>query len=463
MIEKFIKKMPCASLLRGLLERCLSPERLDAIFNENRDRQYTRILAFSTVCNIMFDVILKVYPSALKGYIDNQDSIPVSQASFYNKLNGIDTSVCQALVRTTSTDFSAILKEFPARPSILPGYSIRILDGNCIESSEKRLAVLRDSAAAPLPGKSLVVFDPDTRLVRDVFPCEDGHAQERSLLNTVLNTIEPGQVWIADRNFCTQAFLSGIHQRDAFFIIRKHGNMPIIPLAEPVFIGETSDNAKLFEQSVQVDDISTVRLIRVELPKKTRDGDRFIEILTNLPAEVIVETIARLYRERWKIETAFQHIEKNLNSEINTLAYPKAALFSFSLALVAYNIFSVILSTLDSAHPVEPAKTEESTSKEEVSKPVSEQISFYYLAHELAAPLVTLLAFEDELDWSFIQGLSTREFAHWLHQVATHIQWQKLRKSKPRSPKKPRTQPVYDPSKPHVSTYRALHGISKTP
>ncbi len=41
-------------------------------------------------------------------------------------------------------------------------------------------------AAGPLPGKSLVVYDPGVRLPIDVFPCEDGHAQERSLLKTVL-------------------------------------------------------------------------------------------------------------------------------------------------------------------------------------------------------------------------------------------------------------------------------------
>jgi IS4 transposase len=35
-------------------------------------------------------------------------------------------------------------------------------------------------------------------------------------------------------------------------------------------------------------------------------------------------TVAEVYRTRWGIETAFQKLEKHLNSEIETLGYPQA-------------------------------------------------------------------------------------------------------------------------------------------
>lgn len=53
--------------------------------------------------------------------------------------------------------------------------------------------------------------------------------------------------------------------------------------------------------------------------------------------------MAQLYHNRWKWETAFQHVEAYLHSEIKTLGYPKAALFGFCLALVAYNVLAVVL------------------------------------------------------------------------------------------------------------------------
>ena len=43
------------------------------------------------------------------------------------------------------------------------------------------------------------------------------------------------------------------------------------------------------------------------------------------------------------METAFQHLEAYMHSEIKTLGYPKAALFGFCLALVAYNLLAVVL------------------------------------------------------------------------------------------------------------------------
>ena len=67
-----------------------------------------------------------------------------------------------------------------AIPDLLPGYRIKIIDGNAIAATEHRLKPLRDINSAPLPGQSLVVLDPSLMLAVDVFPCVDGHAQERS-------------------------------------------------------------------------------------------------------------------------------------------------------------------------------------------------------------------------------------------------------------------------------------------
>ena len=110
----------------------------------------------------------------------------VSIAALYDKLKGVEGSVCSAVVRETASDLSQILDALNIKPEPwLPGYAIRILDGNCLAASEKRLQVHQGISAAALPGKSLVVLDPERRLPIDVFPCEDGPAQERALLGAV--------------------------------------------------------------------------------------------------------------------------------------------------------------------------------------------------------------------------------------------------------------------------------------
>jgi len=68
-------------------------------------------------------------------------------------------------------------------PNLLPGYRVKIIDGNAICASQQRFAiaatehrlkVLRDKSSAPLHGQFLVVLDPSVMLAVDVFPCEDG-------------------------------------------------------------------------------------------------------------------------------------------------------------------------------------------------------------------------------------------------------------------------------------------------
>ena len=54
-------------------------------------------------------------------------------------------------------------------PPLLPGYRVKFLDGNGIEATEHRLAVLRGTKAGALPGKALVVFDPQLGLSNSHF------------------------------------------------------------------------------------------------------------------------------------------------------------------------------------------------------------------------------------------------------------------------------------------------------
>lgn len=66
----------------------------------------------------------------------------------------------------------------------------RTRSANAIAATEHHLKALREISSAPLPGQSLVVLDPSLMLAVDVFACEDGHAQERSLFDEVLPTME---------------------------------------------------------------------------------------------------------------------------------------------------------------------------------------------------------------------------------------------------------------------------------
>ena len=443
--EKFVKKSPISVMARGMIERVLNPSQLDQWFNETAEQQYTKDLLFSTVFDAMSQVVCGSRNSVHAAYQASTEDIGVSITSVYNKLNGIETNTSAELVRYAAKQVEPIIiKLGGTRRSPLSGLRIKLLDGNCIEKSQHRIEELRSISAGPLPGKSLVVYDPMLRLPIDVFPCEDGHAQERSLLKTVLLTIERDDAWIADRNFCTVEFTCGIEIRGAFFVIREHKKYPLQLLGKEKYIGKI-ETGKVYEQRISVVDYAgqehIFRRIRVSLKKETRDGDRDIFIISNLSKSTAsAKKIAKLYRDRWTIETAFQHLAEHLNSEINTLGYPRAALFGFCVALVAYIIMSVIKSALGSVHGVDV---------------IEKQVSGYYIADEISATYRGMMIAIEYDHWIVFQQMTPIKLAKVLKELAVNVKLSAFQKH-PRGPKKPQPKRISCKNTPHVSTAKLL-------
>jgi hypothetical protein len=203
------------------------PDPLDLWYERTAQKQYTRTLLFSTVYDLMSQVVFRLQPSVYAAHRAHEAQVGTSVVSVYNKLKEIEPHTSAALVRYSTRQLAPLIEQLGGnRDPWLSGYRVKIIDGNCLEASEHRLEVLRGVEAGALPGKSLAVYAPDQGLVGDLFPCEDGHAQERSLFGSVLKTVQAGDLWIADRNFCTRDFLCDIDHRGASFIIREHRGLP---------------------------------------------------------------------------------------------------------------------------------------------------------------------------------------------------------------------------------------------
>ena len=206
--QGFVAESPISVMVRGTLERVLGAKALDAWYEETAQKQYTRSLLFSSVYDLMSDVVFSIKPSIHAAYQGRKEGVGASTVAVYSKLQGIEIATSAALVRYSARSLSTVVAQLAGgREPWLPGYQVKVIDGNCLEASEHRLKALRSVKAGALPGKSLVVFDPELGLVSDVFPCEDGHAQERSLLAEVVPTLQKDELWLHDRNFCTRDFL----------------------------------------------------------------------------------------------------------------------------------------------------------------------------------------------------------------------------------------------------------------
>lgn len=444
--EKFVEGTPVAVMVRGCLEYALPASFVNDIFEQTALKQYTRDLLFSDVVDVMGGVVCQVFPSLNAAYQKQRQQFTVSRRALYGKINLVEPRVTRQLVVQTAARLAPVVRRLQKQTEVeplLPGFPVRILDGNHLAATERRIGELRDIAAGPLPGQVLAVLDPDHRLIVDIFPCEDGHAQERSLLVDVLDTMQPGQVWIGDRNFCTALFLFQTAANQAYFVVRQHAtNVRWEAVGERRKVARI-DTGVVYQRRVAIiDDWGnrvSVRRITIRLDTPTEDGDTEIHLLTNLPNRVKATRIALAYRGRWKLEGAFGELATALHCEISGLGYPPAALFAFGVGVMAYNILSVVRTALAAAHGT-----------------AVEEVSAYYVADEIRGMMRGMMLAIPGEHWQRQFGERTAaQIANLLLALAKNVDIESFRKHR-RGPKKPRNKRTKFKHKRHVSTARIL-------
>ena len=445
-LERFAQRSPVTVMVRRTLEHALSSQWVDEVFEAHREEQYTRELLFSSVVDLMGVVALGLRPS-LHAAAQSDPDLSGSLAALYDKVNHTEPQVVRALVQGSAQRRLPVVQPMKKQEPWAAGYQVRVLDGNHLPASEKRLKPLRGFRGAALPGQSLVVYAPELSLVVDMLPAEDAHAQERALMGPVLERVREGELWLADRNFSTSRILRAVQEKKAAFIIREHGVSP-----NPTEVGERKEtgrapSGRVFEQAVRVEgeEVLELRRIEVELEEPTEDGETVIRLLTNVPEERLsgVE-VAQVYRKRWTIEGMFGELEAVLESEVRSLGRPRAALLAFGVAVLAYNVLSVVKSAVEASHDLEAANL---------------QVSTYYIAAEVKFAYGGMMMGTGPEEWSGQAAWSAEQLSAALLELAKEVKPMTLRKH-PRAATK-KVKKGYAPgevARKHVATARVLKG-----
>jgi IS4 transposase len=442
--------VPLATMVRGTMEWLLDEESLERLFHQHAPQQYTRELTIAALVDLLIQVSTGARRSVHAAYKADVSSpsptITTSPQALYTKLGRLHPALSETLVRFSADKLGQLLALMPvATPEPLPGYRLRILDGNVLAGSDHRLKALRQWAAACLPGKSLVVYEPARGLVTDLVLCEDAYTQERALLVQILPRVHEHDLWVADRNFCTTRFVFGVAARKGRFVVRQHrANLVWESLGKLKQCGQT-DSGTVWEQRVRVTDPDSgeqliLRRVELRLFQKTRDGERTIVVLTNLSQDISAVHIAMIYRQRWTVEQQFQFLTQSLHCELTGLGQPRAALFGFAMALVASNVLAVERGALRTAHGREREA----------------EVSGYYLADEVAGDYRTLMKYLPPEQWVVWRNLKATEMVQLLIGIAREVRLSGLSRNR-RGPKKTQTQKkMIDKRHKHRSTARLL-------
>jgi Transposase DDE domain len=446
-IERFSQQAPAAMLFRGLFARVFSAEAMDQIFRDHKQRQVESETVFSSLIHLLAPVVSGGKPSVHASYQEREEQLGVSKQAVYDKLQGVEPQVSAALVRVPAQELEQVLIQAKATKSDpLPGFHTFVIDGKRLDATEHRLQETRRMKSAPLPGTVVALLDTRTEMFVEVACHPDAYACERKVVLPLLKKLERGALYLVDRNFCDGPLIERFIQGEVFFIMRHHGRSPRWRKAAGSRlrkVGQDSREGTVYEQDVEVflPDGSWHRLrrITVKLAKATRDGDTELHLLTNLPESVLGTAISETYVKRWTIETCLGYLAQALNAEINTLAYPGAAILCFCLALVLFNIISALKTLL----------LKFSTASD---KP---DLSYYYLALEIAEARLGMEITIASSYWKQCETMSLSEFVAWLQRIARTANLRKYRRHA-RGPKRPPPKRASGKKRAHVSSHRIL-------
>src|SRR4051794_23072936 len=246
-LNPFIEGAPAAVMTRIALDWIIDGTPLDELFDEVAGDQYTRELTLTHFVQVMLDVASGHRPSPRAAFLRRNLPLVASVSAFYRKLNRMGLAVPEAVVRRTALRArQLIVASGGLMPEPIEGYAARILDGDVLTGTEHRIVPLRTTWSAGLPGMSLAVYEPASGLILDLILEEDAHCQERALVVRV--DVQPGQLWVMDRNFCVRSLIFRIAHRGASFLVRWHrSTLPFVP-AGRLRAGGRCAAGRIFEQ-----------------------------------------------------------------------------------------------------------------------------------------------------------------------------------------------------------------------
>ena len=145
--ERFADTCPLPVMAQAILENALNPRVVDQLFEDVSEHQYTRKLLFSSIVDLMSLVVCRIRPAIHAAYQAHAKILDASLRAVYGKIDRVEPAIAAALVRSTADRLEPVIEAMNgARPALLSGDRVKIVDGNHLAGTEHRLKELRTEA-----------------------------------------------------------------------------------------------------------------------------------------------------------------------------------------------------------------------------------------------------------------------------------------------------------------------------
>ncbi len=101
----------------------------------------------------MLEVVCWVRKNVYSAYLNS--NVEATRQAVYDKLKNVELKTSQELVRHIGSESELMVRDMKAtQPLLLAEFRTKFLDEHCIEATEKRLKILRNTQAGALPDQS---------------------------------------------------------------------------------------------------------------------------------------------------------------------------------------------------------------------------------------------------------------------------------------------------------------------
>lgn len=254
------------------------------------------------------------------------------------------------------------------------GHNVKLVDGTCVsmpDTPANQKEYPQPNSQKPGVGfpllRLVVIFSlaVGTVLEAAFAPYQGKGTGELSLFRTLQQQLQPGDVLLADRHFCTYWEVAAALARGADAVLRLHGGRHAINFRLGQRLG-TGDRLVWWqrprrpewmsqEEYDQVPKKLRLRAVQVRVRQRGFRVKKFVVMTTLLdPAAANREEVADLYRARWQAELDLRSLKTTLQMDILRGQSPEMVRKELWGHLLVYNVVRSLMAQAARAAGVKP-------------------------------------------------------------------------------------------------------------
>lgn len=184
---------------------------------------------------------------------------------------------------------------------------VLILDGSTLDALLRKVGLLRAGEGPVLAGRMAALLDAASALPRQVWYEEDSRAHDQSFWERAVAQLSRGTLLLFDLGFTNYGWFDRLTAQEVWFVTRMKTNA-VYQVERTLF-----SSAHLHDHFIRLGRGAkqcqqVIRLVEVEY------SGRWYRYLTNVldPELLPAPYVAELYRQRWRIEDAFNAVKRLL-------------------------------------------------------------------------------------------------------------------------------------------------------